>query len=378
MLNTHLMLQNNCIRFLILIITSSVFLSCASTGQPDPDVGSPGPMDTIAFPFPDTTAFASINKTDSILGSSARFGDIDIFPETALEARTGIYNKANDYTGKAVDLNFSFLAPANDTLKKRPFVLFVHEGAFLYGTLDNEIGKARYFAQKGYAVAAINYRLGFNGGSESNLCGSTKQELVRTIYRAVQDTYAALFYFTSNAEKLGIDVSQIFLAGSSAGNITISSLAYAKEADFEILDPGIVKLLGALDPHQTVKRFKLRALLTSLGYGLLKGSSFSATTAKPTIFFQRTGDNVLPYQNGALFFCTPYPAISGAKSTSDLLVTYNKPFELNYETETGHVLSYPETYVSQRYALFVKRFWKKDYRQIISEKYKLISDQKIN
>ncbi|MBE9465709.1 alpha/beta hydrolase [Dyadobacter sp. UP-52] len=335
-------------------------------------------MDTIAFPFPDTTAFAVINKTDSILGNSLRFGEVDIFPEAALESKTGIYNKANNYTGQTLNLNFSFLAPANDTLKKRPFVLFVHEGAFLYGTLDNEMGKAKYFAQKGYATAAINYRLGFNGGSESNICGSTKQELIRTVYRAVQDTYAALFYFTSNAETLGIDVSQIFLAGSSAGNITISSLAYMKESDFEVLDPGIIKLLGALDPHQTAKRFKLRALLTSLGYGLLKGSSFSAATAKPTIFFQRTGDNVLPYENGSLFFCTSYPMISGAKTTSDQLVTFKIPFELNYEVETGHVLSFPETYISKRYALFIKRFWKKDYRQIISEKYTVISDKKIN
>lgn len=372
------MLYNASIRFIILIITSICF-SCASTSQPDPDGGgTTNPVDTITYPFPDTTAFATINKTDSILGNSLRFGELDIFPESALQSKTGIYKTASDYTGKAVDLNFSFLAPANDTLKKRPFVLFVHEGAFLYGTLDNEMEKAKYFARKGYAVAAINYRLGFNGGSETNLCGSSKQELIRTIYRAVQDTYAALFYFTSNAESLGIDVSQIFLAGSSAGNITISSLAYTKEADFEVLDPGIVKLLGALDPHETVKRFKLRALLTSLGYGLLKGSSFSAITAKPTIFFQRTGDNVLPYETASLFFCSPYPTISGAKTVSDQLVTFKIPFELNYEKETGHVLSYPEVYVSQRYALFVKRFWQKNYRQVISEKYTVISDQKIN
>ncbi|WP_159477160.1 alpha/beta hydrolase [Dyadobacter sp. 3J3] len=372
------MLYNVCFRFLILIVTTSVFFSCASTSQPNPDGDKTDPMDTIAFPFPDTTAFAAINKTDSILGNSSRFGDVDIFPETALASKTGIYSKANDYTGKSVDLNFSFLAPISDTLKKRPFVLFVHEGAFLYGSLDNEIGKAKYFARKGYAVAAINYRLGFNGGSESNICGSNKQELVRTIYRAVQDTYAALFYFTSNAETLGIDVSQIFLAGSSAGNITISSLAYTKEADFEVLDPGIIKLLGALDPHQTTRRFKLRALLTSLGYGLLKGSSVSAVTIKPTIFFQRTGDNVLPYESGPLFFCSSYPVISGAKTTSDTLVKFKMPFELNYEKETGHLLSFPETYISQRYTLFVKRFWNKDYRQIISEKYTVISDKNIN
>lgn len=366
------------VRLISFVIAVTVFFSCTSTSAPGPDGGETNPEDTVAYPFPDTTAFAIIEKTDSIFANSVRFGDVDIFPESSLENKTGVYSKANDNTGQPVDLNFSFLAPANDTLKKRPFVLFVHEGAFLFGTLDNEIGKARYFAQKGYATAAINYRLGFAGGSESNICGSTKQELIRTIYRAVQDTYAALFYFTTNAESLGIDVSQIFLAGSSAGNITITSLAYIKEADFEAMDPGIVNLLGALDPHQTAKRFKLRALLTSLGYGLLNGSSFSASTAKPTIFFQRIGDDILPYGNGNLFFCTSYSLISGAKPVADQLAGLNMPMELHSESGTGHLLSYPETYIAQRYALFVKRFWKKDYRQIVFQDYDLISDNPVN
>lgn len=373
------MLSSTLLKLLLAFTTGIILTGCASNmSQPGPDTTEP--VDTVANPFPDTSAFASakMNRVDSIFGNSLRFGSTNVFSEAGLESKTGSYGNANDNTGKNITLDYAFVAPANDTLKKRPFVLFVHEGAFLYGSIDNEIGKARALAQKGYATAAINYRLGFTGGSVNNICGSTKQEMVRTIYRAVQDTYSALFYFTNNADALGIDISQIFLAGSSAGAITVSSLAYTKESDFEALDPGIVKLLGKLDPHQTAKRFKLRALLTSLGYGLLQGSSFSTTTAKPTIFFQRTGDDVLPYQQGPLFFCPAYPVIFGAKGTSDQLKTAKLSFELNYESEKGHLISFPETYIAERYALFAKRFWKKDYRQIVQEKYTVISDTKIN
>jgi hypothetical protein len=378
-LSVRCVMFNSCfIRILMVLITFISFSRCASTNQPDPEGGTTNPVDTLVNPFPDSTEFDSIriNQRDSIFGSSVRFGSIDLFPDAALENKTGIYSQANDLTGKKINLDFSFLAPANDTLKKRPFVLFVHEGAFLYGTLGNEMGKARFLAHKGFATASINYRLGFSGGSESNICGSSKQELIRTIYRAVQDTYAALFYFTSNAETLGIDQSQIFLAGSSAGAITISSLTYMKESDFKILDPDIVKVLGPLDPHQTVKRFKLRALLTSLGYGLITSSVIAEGNAKPTIFFQRTKDDILPYQEGPLFFCSSYPPMYGAKGTADKLKVLKIPFELNYEPETGHLLSYPEDYISGRYAMFIKRFWKKDNRQIVVDRYQMVSDNK--
>jgi acetyl esterase/lipase len=372
------MFYSSSIRLMIVLIACIALFRCASTNQPDPEGDTTNPVDTIANPFPDTTGFdiVKINLRDSILGNSVRFDSIDLFTDAALENKTGVYSQANDFTGKNISLDFSFLAPADDTLKKRPFVLFVHEGAFLYGTLDNEMEKARSLAHKGFATASINYRLGFNGGSETNICGSSRQELIRTIYRAVQDTYAALFYFTNNAETLGIDVSQIFLAGSSAGAITVSSLAYMKESDFKALDPEIVKVLGPLDPYQTTKRFKLRALLTSLGYGLISSSTVSAASARPTIFFQRTEDNILPYQQGPLFFCSSYPVIYGAKGQSDKLKVLKIPFELNYEPEKGHLLSYPEDYISKRYAMFVKRFWKKDNRQIVLERYQVVSDVK--
>jgi hypothetical protein len=54
------------------------------------------------------------------------------------------------------------------------------------------------------------------------------------------------------------------------------------------------------------------------------------------------------------------------------------PFELNFEQEAGHLLSYPQDYIAGRYVGFIKRFWKKDNRQIVSEKYKVISDEKLN
>jgi hypothetical protein len=345
---------------------------------PEPiDIGDTTGVDTSVIVDPDTTIIIDTLRTrnsDSLLASSRRFGMEYLFDEAQLESKTGVYYKAADFIGRPVTLDYSFVAPANDTLKYRPFVLMVHEGAFLFGGLGNEIGKAQLLARKGYAAASINYRLGFNGGSQANACGGNNLEVVQAVYRAVQDTYVALHFFAEKADEFGIDPGQMVLAGSSAGAITISALAYMTEKDFEDLQPGIVKTLGRLDPNSTGAPFKVKALLSSLGYGIFKSSYINAGNAQPTVFFQRTGDDILPYQKGTFLSCPFYLSSEGAKPVSEQLKKLKVPFELNYETEKGHQLSYPQEYIAGRYAQFMKRLWAGNRHQIINEKYKTIED----
>ncbi len=359
------------------LLSTCIFLVTCTTSQTPP---TPVILDSLAIIFPDTITLDLTNMyvIDSIFGKSQRFGAEAIFPDSEIETHSSTFGHATDLSGANIQLDFTFVAPKSDTLKKRPFILFVHEGSFLFGTKENELEKAKSMARRGYACATINYRLGIKGASKGYICNSNSNEIIKSIYRAVQDTYSALFYFTQNADALGINTSQVFLAGSSAGAITISTLAYVTENDFIKLDSKIVTSLGKLDPYQTSKRYKLRGLLTSLGYGFLQEGSFSKITAQPTIFFQRSKDNVLPFDKGPLFLCDNYPASLGSKGTSDLLKSFNTPYELNYEPEVGHLTTYPDYYITEHYALFIKRIWNKDYRQIVSERYKVIEDKEIN
>ena len=347
--------------------------------EPDPTDTTGTGVDTIIDPKPDPVIIDTLKPINSnrFLALSPGFGTTNIYSEAQLASKTGIYIKARDYIGRSVNLNYAFLAPANDTLKYRPFVLMVHEGAFLFGDLGNELGKARWLSRKGYATASINYRLGFNGGSEANSCGGSNLEVIQAIYRGVQDTYAALHYFADRSEEFGIDPGQMVLAGSSAGAIIISALVYMDEADFEDLQPGIVKTLGPLDPVKTGTEYRVRALLSYLGYAIFKTSYIRNSNAKPTVFFQRTGDTVLPFKQGNLFSCGSYFWMQGAKPASDRLKTLNKPYELNYQPEKGHILSYTEEYVANRYAQFLKRFWSDNRRQITNENFKTLEDIQI-
>ncbi|MBO9611856.1 MAG: alpha/beta hydrolase [Dyadobacter sp.] len=344
----------------------------------------PGPIDggndTTVPNKPDTVIVDTIpaKNPGSSLANTARFGADKIFTDINLKTSEGVFDTAADYRGKATVLNYKFVAPNNDTLQYRPFVLMVHEGAFIFGDLDNEMGLARGLAQRGYAAASINYRLGFTGASQSFACGSNSQEAVRAVYRAVQDTYSALHYFVDRAEEFGIDTRQIMLAGSSAGAITVTALVYMNEADFEALAPGITKALGRLDPLAEDSPFRVRALLTQMGYGIFRSEFINASNAMPTVFFQRIGDNVLPYYGGTFLSCPTYPGMVGAKVASDQLRKFKIPFELNFENLEGHHLSYPEEYVVGRYAAFMKRLWSQNPRQITNNGYKTVEDTRLH
>jgi hypothetical protein len=78
----------------------------------------------------------------------------------------------------------------------------------------------RHFAERGYVVASINYRLGFK---------PLAADVERAGYRALQDAHAAVCYLIAHAKEFGIDTTKIFAAGTSAGAITALNLAFMRE-----------------------------------------------------------------------------------------------------------------------------------------------------
>lgn len=365
----------------VLVLLSGFLFQCKSNLNVDLEEAkdstfSKPVIDSAIIILPDTIKYdtAIIGILDSVLSVSPQFGTENIYNENQLVIRTGIYSNANDFIGTPTSLAYNFVAPQSDTMKYRPFILFLHEGAFIYGNLTNELGKAKLMSRKGYAAASIDYRLGFHGGSESNACGGDNKELFQAIYRSVQDTYSALYYFTNHANDFGIDPGQIILAGSSAGGIAISAFLYMQEADFEKLNPGISKVLGKLNPYPVGRPYKIKALLSSLGYAVIQKSYITINNAKPSLFFQRSGDDILAFANGPLFYCPGYFNTDGAKNVSERLKELKIPYELNYEPLKGHQIGYPEKYITDRYAMFMKRLWGNNLRQITNENYTIMED----
>ncbi len=327
----------------------------------------------VVVPIKDTTNISDTTKKPIVpvqplspLCSGNRFGGVNVYGESQLEAKNGVYANSLNYLAIPQNLNFEFVAPANDTLSKRPFVLMIHEGAFLLGELGAEMGKARLMARKGYAAAAINYRLGFENAGEANPCGSTSPKVIKALYRAVQDTKAALRYFVAHSDEFKIDPNQIFLAGSSSGSMTITALNYMTEADFENLLPGIVQELGGLDQsgNNLTATYKVKGLMSYLGYGILNTNMITVGNVKPTLIFQGANDTVLPYTSGPLYNCGQYFTTYGSYPTVARLKQLQQPFEWIVQPSAGHITTYSNEFITERYAEFMKRIWCNDFRQV--------------
>lgn len=128
----------------------------------------------------------------------------------------------NLLTPKDLDLDMDLYYPGEPDSLPRPLLVLIHGGAFYNGDKQAEgyPEMGRHFAERGYVVASINYRLGFK---------PLAADVERAGYRALQDAHAAVCYLIAHAKEFGIDTTKIFAAGTSAGAITALNLAFMHE-----------------------------------------------------------------------------------------------------------------------------------------------------
>jgi hypothetical protein len=118
--------------------------------------------------------------------------------------------------------------PSGDTVAERPLIIHMHTGTFLpivhntnpTGMKDDFASKqfCEAYAKRGYVVANIDYRLGWNPylTTQSERAAS----LMTAVYRAIQDCKAAVRYMRLTAmygNPYRIDTSRIILSGQGSG-----------------------------------------------------------------------------------------------------------------------------------------------------------------
>ena len=142
----------------------------------------------------------------------------------------------------APPLVFDFYEPKGDSLAERPLIVYLHTGTFAPIFLNNNPTGSRNdyatktmcerFAKRGYAVANVEYRLGWNGGAGGSLAANSIS-LIKGVYRAIQDTKAAVRYFYRDAKDSSntykIDTNKIALVGQGSGGWV--ALGYASVSD---------------------------------------------------------------------------------------------------------------------------------------------------
>lgn len=207
------------------------------------------------------------------------------------------YRTAEDYSSKDDSLFMDFYEPENDTASLRPAIVMLYGGAFITGSRKDAIitTYSTYFASCGYAVFAIDYRIGAN-------LASPQIELAKALYRAVQDSRAAVRFIRKNADLFKIDTSLIFGLGYSAGAITLIHHAYLDQTEASqnpLLQP-ITSALGDLDQGDDLQySSKLNCIINCCG--AIADTSFIKAGDNPILSFHGTDDQIVPYGAGYAF-----------------------------------------------------------------------------
>ena len=140
------------------------------------------------------------------------------------------YGVAINYAGIPTSLTLDLYKPLGDDNQQRPIMVFIHGGSWIGGCKEAEAVFAAEFAQRGYVVAAVNYRKGWHksafvpnpaptpDGYPSNcLYAADSMELIRAIYRGQQDVKGAIRWLKARSIQDSTCNNKVMVGGQSAG-----------------------------------------------------------------------------------------------------------------------------------------------------------------
>ncbi|RCL62477.1 MAG: hypothetical protein DBW80_03715 [Bacteroidetes bacterium] len=247
------------------------------------------------------------------------------FPKQYIDPLYGVsqnaaiqYGAADPYDILGLSINqnlfLDLYIPVGDTLSHRPTIVFAFGGGFVIGSRNQpDLPRLRdYYVPRGYNLATIDYRLGFNvtsGGSA-----------LRAVYRGVQDMRAALRFLAENCDQYAIDTNHIVLMGSSAGSFIGLHHAYMDENERPAETygiPGENQDLGCADcsGNNSYNNQYIRPMAVINRWGAMGDTNWIEPTLRdsiPLISFHGTNDNVVPFGTEYPFSIPLFPPVYGS------------------------------------------------------------------
>lgn len=210
--------------------------------------------------------------------------------------------------------------PVGDNLKKRPLIIWLHGGAFKFGS-KNSIGTKLWsitFSQRGYVCAAINYQL-----YKRNPLFKRKS-FYKGCYGAFQHVNKALAFFKKNAEKYQIDTNRIILAGNSAGGMIALQYSYSSSRELQKLIDPLMQFDSAVIQSSTVK-----AVVNF--WGAIFNEQWLENARTPIVSVHGKKDKLVPLNNKK-------NAMSGSLVIHEKADSLHIPNELKVYNNQGHEL----------------------------------------
>lgn len=145
-----------------------------------------------------------------------------------------------------------YTPPASDATTDRGLIVYLHTGSFLpkylnqttTGKKDDSavVEMCTRLAMKGYVVAAINYRLGWNPLAPT--LTERTEGILNAVYRAIHDAQTCVRYFKTEAANYKIDPDRIIVMGQGSGGYVSLAYGYLNRVEETYL-PKFLNLQGA-------------------------------------------------------------------------------------------------------------------------------------
>lgn len=226
-------------------------------------------------------------------------------------------------------------------LPQRYCIVYMFGGGFMSGarTETEAVNYAQKMCDRGYAVAAIDYRLGMKG--VTNVGASTIKILKNAINMAVEDCVAAVNFLLAHADEFQISPDRIILVGSSAGAITALHTDYAFANGFDVTAalPDDFRFAGIVAYSGAILSFD----------GKVK---YPKHAPAPTLFVHGTTDHLVKYSQIKLFNI-------GLFGTKPLAARFDKlgfPYYARHYVDLGHEVATCAAATSELFEQFVKNY----------------------
>lgn len=253
-----------------------------------------------------------VAETSSAQCTGLRYRDI-MFDDTTISNIQ--YGQNVTLTNAATNLRMDVWMPKGDTATNRPLIILAHGGNFLGGskTGTDVLQFCNDFSDMGYVVASIDYRVGM---TNFPFPGPDSTDATEAVIRAVQDAKAAVRFFkkdvTVSGNTYGVDTSNIYFMGVSAGGFMALQVAYL---DDEMEFPSWADTTGQYGLHGGIEGLsgnqgyssKVRAVINIAG--ALGDTAYIDAGDVPCINFHGDADGTVPYGSDLITLVGVYPLL---------------------------------------------------------------------
>ena len=257
-----------------------------------------------------------------------------IFNDVNLQSNI-VYGNNTSFANVAQNLNLDFYEPQGDQVAERPLLILAHGGSFIFGNKTDAYMTVMCtrLAKMGYAVASIQYRLGYN------IFAADSVQIYNACLRAVQDMKAAVRFFRksySEGNPYKINNDYIFAGGVSAGAVAAVHLAYLNKLE-EV--PAVINLttLGGLEGNSGNVGYSSKVAGVINLCGAIGRLAWIENNDVPIVSMHGTADNVVPY--GTDFYVlinNPIIKLNGSGSIHNYAANLSMVEDLKTWAGVGH------------------------------------------